>query len=152
MTTLLGPWSENSGHVALMVKRARQPNPKNRFSNNRYIIAAAIIAGIKIAAVAKQLAASRSWSSREANALGTRQLLAELLVPYRERMKEVFGQVLEAMKDALEARKIFVVKGVIVDGGPDHYARLEAVKMFILLMRHAGNGQAIRPGPSAGGA
>ena len=32
-------------------------------------------------------------------------------------------------------------EGVIVDGGPDHYARLEGVKMFILLMRHAGRGR-----------
>ena len=29
----------------------------------------------------------------------------------------------------------------LVDVGPDHYARLEAVKMFTLLMRHAGNGR-----------
>jgi hypothetical protein len=80
-------------------------------------------------------------ASREANAPGTCRLLAELLEPHRERLNEVFGHVLAAIEDALEAPKIFVVKGVIVDGGPDHYARLEAMKMFILLMRHAGRGR-----------
>jgi hypothetical protein len=61
---------------------------------------------------------SRSWASREANAL--------------------FDQTLDVIEDAMKARKIFVVKGVIVDGGPDHYARLEAAKLFILLMCKAG--------------
>jgi len=40
------------------------------------------------------------------------------LEPHRERMKEVFGQVLEAMKDALNARKIFVVKASLLTVGP----------------------------------
>jgi hypothetical protein len=31
-----------------------------------------VLAGIKIAAVARQLGVSRSWASREANAAGTR--------------------------------------------------------------------------------
>jgi hypothetical protein len=35
-------------------------------------------------------------------------------------------------EDPFQARKIFLVKAVVVDGGPDHYARLEAVKMFML--------------------
>ena len=80
---------------------------------------------------------SRSWASREANAPGTRNLLAELLEPRRERLNALFDQTLDVIEDAMKARKIFVVKGVIVDGGPDHYARLEAVKVFTVLMCHA---------------
>jgi hypothetical protein len=40
-----------------------------------------------------------------------------------------------------------------VDVGPDHYTRLEAVKMFTLLMRHAGKGRPYIqvPGPAAAG-
>ena len=77
---------------------------------------------------------SRSWASREANAPGTRILIAELLEPHREQLNELFSLTLDLIKDAFQARKIFVVRGVLVDGGPDHYARLEAAKLFIQLI------------------
>jgi hypothetical protein len=80
----------------------------------------------KIAAVARQLGVSRSWASREANAPGTRILIAELLDSQRERLNELFDQTLNVIEDAFQARKIVVVGDVLVDGGPDHYARLEA--------------------------
>jgi hypothetical protein len=32
-----------------------------------------------------------------------------------------------------------VVNRVLVDAGPDHYAQLEAVKVFTVLMRYASN-------------
>jgi hypothetical protein len=83
---------------------------------------------------ARQLGVSRPRASREANAPGTRILIAELLEANRERIKEVFEQTPVLIKDAFQARKIFVVSGVVVDGGPDHYARLEAVKLFIRLV------------------
>jgi hypothetical protein len=92
---------------------------------------------IKIATVARQLGVSRSWASREANAHGTRQLLSELLKLRRERLTALFHQALELIEEAMKARKFFVVNGVIIDGGPDHYARLEAVKVFTVLMCHA---------------
>jgi hypothetical protein len=65
---------------------------------------------------------SRSWASREANALSTRLVIAELLDSQRERLNELFDQTLNVIKDAFGARKIFVVRGVIIDGGPDHHA------------------------------
>ena len=80
---------------------------------------------------------SRSWASREANAPGTRQLLAELLEPYRKRLNELFDQTLDVIEDAMKARQLLVVSRVLVDVGPDHYARLEAVKVFAVLMCHA---------------
>jgi hypothetical protein len=46
-----------------------------------------------------------------------------LLQPHRERLNALFDQTLDVIEDAFEARKIFLVRGVIVDGGPDHYAR-----------------------------
>jgi hypothetical protein len=64
-------------------------------------------------------------------------------------LNALFDQTLDVIEDAMKARKIFVVKGVIVDGGPDHYARLEAVKMFTLLMRYAGNGRRYIQVPAA---
>jgi hypothetical protein len=84
--------------------------------------------------VARQLGVSRSWASREANAPGTRILIAELLEPHRERMSALFDKTLAVIDDAFQSCKILVVKGVVVDGGPDHYSRLEAVKVFMLIV------------------
>jgi hypothetical protein len=72
------------------------------------------------ATAARQLGVSRSWASREANAPNTRVLIEELLETRREPLSELFDQMLEVIEDAFEARKIFFVKGAIVDGGPDH--------------------------------
>jgi hypothetical protein len=75
-----------------------------------------------------------SSACREANAPGTRLLIAEVLDSQREQLSALFDQTLEIINDAFQARKIFVVRGVTVDGGPDHYARLEAAKLFIQLI------------------
>jgi hypothetical protein len=48
-------------------------------------------------------------------ALGTRILVAELLNSKRERLSALFDQTLDVIKDAFRARKIFVVRCVIVD-------------------------------------
>jgi hypothetical protein len=90
-----------------------------------------------VAAIARQLGVSRSWASREAIAAGTRLLIAQVFEPHREQLKELFSLTLDLIKDAFQARKIFVVRGVIVDGWPDHYARLEVAKMVVQLLRQA---------------
>jgi hypothetical protein len=90
-----------------------------------------------VAAVARQLGVSRSWASREANAPGTRLLIAELFESRRDRLSRLFDQTLDLIEDAFEARKGFVVKGAIVDGGPDHCARIEAGKLVLRLLRLA---------------
>jgi hypothetical protein len=38
----------------------------------------------------------------------------------------VFDHTLDLIEDAFEARNTPVVKGAVVDGGPDHYAQIEA--------------------------
>jgi hypothetical protein len=136
-------------HHTMARRRGRPPGLTLARIDKRYIIAGALLAGFKIAAVARQLNVSRSWASREANAPGTRNLLAELLELHRERVNELFDQTLDVIEDAMNARKLLVVNRVLVDVGPDHYARLEAVKMFTLLMRHAGNGRRYVQAPAA---
>jgi hypothetical protein len=69
---------------------------------------------------------------------GTRVLIAEVLDSQRERLNALFHQTLEIIKDAFQARKIFVVRGVLVNGGPDHYARIEAAKLFFRLVSSLG--------------
>jgi hypothetical protein len=54
-----------------------------------------------------------------------------LLEPHRECLNELFDQTLNLIKDAFGARKIFLLRGVLVDGGPDHYARIEAGQLFL---------------------
>jgi hypothetical protein len=51
-------------------------------------------------AVAQQLGVSRSWASREANAPGTRNLIAELLELRRERTYEVDKWIGPGLKEA----------------------------------------------------
>jgi len=123
--------------------RGRPPGLTEARIEKRCIIAGAILFGIKIATVARQLGVSRSWASREANAPGTRHLMAVLLEPYRERLEVLCDQALDAIEDAMKARQFLVVNRVLVDVGPDHYARLEAVKVFTVVI------DAREPGPIA---
>jgi hypothetical protein len=44
----------------------------------------------------------------------------------------LFSLTLDLIKDAFQARKIFVVKGVVVDGGPYHCARVAAMLVLRL--------------------
>jgi hypothetical protein len=121
----------------MICRRGRPPGLTANRIAKRHIIAGALLAGITVAAVARQLGVSRSWASREAHAPGTRVLVAELLDSQHERMNELFDQTLNVIKDAFGARKIFVVRGALVDGGPGHYARLEAGKQVLRLLRLA---------------
>jgi hypothetical protein len=71
---------------------------------NRYIITGALLAGITVAAVARQPAVSRSRASREANAPGTRILVARLFDSQRERLNKLFDQTLNVIEDAFRAQ------------------------------------------------
>jgi hypothetical protein len=68
---------------------------------------------------------------------GTRLLIAELFEANHERISAVFDQALDVIEDAFEARDTVVVKGALVDAGPDHYARIEAGKLVLRLLRQA---------------
>jgi hypothetical protein len=52
---------------------------------------------------------------------------------HRERLNALFDQMIDVI-DAFQARKIFVARGVLLDGGPDHYARLEAARVVFQLV------------------
>jgi len=128
-------------HHTMPRGRGRPPGLTEARIEKRCIIAGAILFGIKIATVARQLGVSRSWASREANAPGTRHLMAVLLEPYRERLGVLCDQALDAIEDAMKARQFLVVNRVLVDVGADHFARLEAVKVFTALMIHTSGGR-----------
>jgi hypothetical protein len=81
-----------------MARRGRPLGLTEARIDKRYIIAGAIIAGLNIAAVARHLGVSRSWASREANAPGTRILIADLFELCRERVKALFDQTLDVSR------------------------------------------------------
>ena len=59
------------------------------------------------------------------------QLLAEFVSDERDEMHALFFRVLRTIEHAFSARREYMTKdGQIVHGGPDHYARLAAVKHF----------------------
>ena len=49
---------------------------------------------------------SRSWASREANALGTRIIIAELLEAHRERLNELIEPPTDVIEDAFDGMEI----------------------------------------------
>ncbi len=55
----------------------------------------------------------------------------------RERTNAVFDRTLDVIEDAFEARNMVVVNGALVVAGPDHYARLEAGRLVVRLLRLA---------------
>jgi hypothetical protein len=43
-----------------------------------------------------------------------------LLEPHRERLSRLFDQMLDVIENAFQARRIYLVRGVVVDAGADH--------------------------------
>jgi len=78
-----------------------------RLPNRGEAIKLSVLAGITVAAVARQLGVSRPWASREANAAGMRCLIAELLEGHREQLSRPFNQTLDVIEDAFRARRSF---------------------------------------------
>ncbi|MEO8129194.1 MAG: hypothetical protein ABI822_18965 [Bryobacteraceae bacterium] len=72
--------------------------------------------------------AEHSTTPISVNASGTRNLIAVLLEPYRERLEALCDQALDVIEDAMKARQFLGVDRGLVDVGPDHFARLEDVE------------------------
>lgn len=88
----------------------------------RQKIAAGVIAGKAIAAVARDEGVSRSWASREANCTETKVIIASMLDRHVDKLEVLVGKALVAIHDAFRAK----------DGKrPDHRVRLIAAKRVI---------------------
>ncbi len=96
----------------------------------RYIVAASLIRGLKVAEIACQIGVSRSWASREANSPGVRAIIAEMI---RDNWERDAGLVLTSFHDDRRRNAgANRAKAGIVDGRPDHYLRLKEVAASIL--------------------
>ena len=74
---------------------------------------------------------SRTIASRNANSPECRQLIAEIVSSEHDEMRAMFYRCARVIEQALSARREYTTKdGQILDGGPDHYARLAATKHF----------------------
>lgn len=104
----------------------------------RQKIAAAVVEGKPIAAVARETGVSRSWASREANSDGTKLLISELLDAHRDRVATLVDKALTRIDEALDATDLEGVpqqgkkKGELVFP-PDHRVRLLAAKRIVEL-------------------
>lgn len=91
-------------------------------SQRRQKIAAGVIAGKPIAAVAREQGISRTWASREANSSETKVVIASMLDRHSVKVEALVALALHAVKKAFGA----------MDGKkPDHRVRLIAAKRVL---------------------
>jgi hypothetical protein len=94
-------------------------------------IAKVLVSGATVTEIAEAEGIGRTLASREANSPECRQLIAEFVGDEWQEMRAVFYRSLGVIEDAFSARREYVTKdGQIMQGGPDHYARLAATKHF----------------------
>ena len=116
------------------VRRGRPAGLTPNRIRKRYIIAAAVTLGVKIAHVARQIRVSRPWASREANSPAVRALIADLIAARREHVTRVLRKALDAINEALGAEMVVRRSDGTLVTVPDHDVRLEAVQVFTRLL------------------
>jgi hypothetical protein len=98
-------------------------------------IAAALVEGKSLAAVARQEGVSRQAIWKQASAVHLRHIVPALVDAEWERIEALFLRTLQAIEEALHADLKRVAKdGTVVELGPDHYARLTAAKRLLELL------------------
>ena len=108
-----------------------KPATELRRESRLFRIAKALASGATVTDIADAEGIGRTLASREANSPECRQLIAEFVGDEWEEMRAVFYRSMRAIEHALSARREYMTKeGQIMQGGPDHYARLAATKHF----------------------
>lgn len=111
-------------------------------------VAASLVRGKSVTAIAKNEGVSRATASKTANSPEVQLLITSLVEAERVKIRDLFQQGLTAVGESFQASRTIVTQlGEVVDGGPDHYARLTGVKCLTQLLT-AGR-QAVRPEPAA---
>src|SRR5215217_7209812 len=90
----------------------------------RLVIAEALVQGVQIATIARNLRVSRSWASREANAPQTRVMLASMLDNRAESIARLIDHAFDVIEDAFHAVKVFRHPNLQIEM-PDHHVRFE---------------------------
>ena len=108
-----------------------KPTAEPRRESRLFRIAQALASGATVTDIADAEGIGRTLASREANSPECRQLITEFVGDEWEELRAVFYRSMRAIEHALSARREYLTKeGQIMQGGPDHYARLAATKHF----------------------
>jgi hypothetical protein len=100
-------------------------------TTRRKAIAAAQASGEPLTKTARKLKVSREYASREANAQGTRLVLADLLRPHAAQLEKLVARSIEVLEDGLKAGHTHVLaNGDLVHLPIDHRTRLTAVRQL----------------------
>src|SRR5919197_542490 len=125
-------------------KKIAIPKKAKRKTKNARIpkVAAAVLTGTPLAAVARQEGVSRQAVHRDLPQ--ARQIISDLVDSNISDISVLFSLIVRVIREAADARRAEKLSdGTLVDLGPDHYARLAAAKRYIELVT------AGRPAPKA---
>ena len=106
-------------------------------------IAGAALAGEPITTIAQNEALSREWVRRELASDECCQIMAGIVNHQHNWIIELVSLALKAIQEALKATRVGWCDGKLRELGPDHFARLMAVKRLVEL------GTMGRPTPKA---
>ena len=109
----------------------------------RVRMAGAAIAGETITSIARNEALSRDWVRRELASDQRRQIITGLVYHQHDWVIELVSLAMNAIQESLQATRAVWCEGKLRDLGPDHFARLTAVKRLIELVSSG------RPTPKA---
>lgn len=116
----------------------RTPKKKpaaKRTTARRLDVVEGIVRGKPVSKIAKSAGVDRRTVFRDLQSTELKLLLDRLLDAKRERMTRLLDLSLDAIEQALNAKRMVAVaqgKGLqlLMDGGPDWFARLNAVRLF----------------------
>ncbi len=113
----------------------KRPATKKRVSARRLAVAEGVVNGKSGSTIAESTGVDRRTVFRDLQSNELKLLLDRLLDAKRERMTRLLDLSLDAVEAALGATRIIAVaqgKGVqkLEEGGPDWFARLNAVRLF----------------------
>ncbi len=111
-----------------------EKKPRRRKGARRLKIVSGLIEGKSMAEVAREEGVSRQKIAKQASTDEVRRIIAALVNAEFERIEAQLRRVLEVIDEAFEASLSAWATTVIIELGPDHYARLTAVKRFIKLI------------------
>lgn len=107
-------------------------------------IAATVASGKTVASAAREAGVSRQTASAVVNSPEGQFLITTLVEAEAKKIRKIFAGALNVIAAAMEAQRYGIdPDGDLVDFGPDHYARLTAVKCLTALLT-AGR-QAMKP-------
>lgn len=112
--------------------------PRRASSNQRRLrqhrIAEGLVRGRSISQLAVDEGLSRVWASKEAHSPECELAIGRVIDTHRARVEKLVPVALDRIEQALEARRVVITSfGEVVDAGPDHRARMRAVRELAML-------------------